>query len=207
MLIKTFVLGLLSNNTYLAINEEKKSCFLVDPSTPSEKIERFILDNGYDLQAILLTHGHFDHIGGVNSFKEKFGCKVYMHADDVEFIDNPLKFGRKFDKFAPDVLVDGNDVICVCDMSIKVLHTPGHSQGSVCYILGDVIFCGDTLFKRSYGRVDLRGGDYDKIKSSIQTILELDGDRILLCGHGESSTTAYERAFNPIVDELGQRCI
>ncbi|MDE5990194.1 MAG: MBL fold metallo-hydrolase, partial [Clostridia bacterium] len=134
MTIKNFVLGLLSNNTYLAINETNKTCFLVDPSTPSKEVAEYIETNGLKLDGILLTHGHFDHIGGVKFFKDKFGAKVYMHEEDVDFIDNPLKISRRYDKFTVDVLVGDGDELELCGSKIKVLHTPGHSLGGVCYI-------------------------------------------------------------------------
>ena len=201
MTIKTFVLGLLSNNTYLVINEQYKSCFLVDPSTPSKELAEYIESNALKLEGILLTHGHFDHIGGVQFFKEKFGGKVYMHGEDVEFIDNPLKMGRKYDKFSVDVLVNDGDELKLCGNKIKVIHTPGHSLGGVCYILDSVIFCGDTIFRGSYGRTDLRGGDFNQLYQSVNKILDLQGDYTLLCGHGAPSTLSFERVNNPILGD------
>ncbi|MDE7337306.1 MAG: MBL fold metallo-hydrolase, partial [Clostridia bacterium] len=182
MEIKTFVLGLLNNNTYLAVNEENKTCFLVDPSTPSNEVAEYIINNGLDLQGILLTHGHFDHIGGVRFFKDKFSCKAYMHADDVDFIDNPLKISRRYDKFIVDVLVKDGDVLELCGEKIKVVHTPGHSLGGVCYVLGNVIFCGDTIFKASYGRTDLRGVNFVDLYNPEKKILDFQGSYLLLSG-------------------------
>lgn len=198
MTIKNFVLGLLSNNTYLAINETNKTCFLVDPSTPSKEVAEYIKTNGLKLDGILLTHGHFDHIGGVKFFKDKFGAKVYMHEEDVDFIDNPLKISRRYDKFTVDVLVGDGDELELCGSKIKVLHTPGHSLGGVCYILDNVIFCGDTIFDRSYGRTDLRGGNFCQLYESIKKILDIQGCYTLLCGHGSPTTSELERAHNPI---------
>lgn len=201
MTIKTFVLGLLSNNTYLVINEQDKSCFLVDPSTPSKELAEYIESNDLKLEGILLTHGHFDHIGGVQFFKEKFGGKVYMHGEDVDFIDNPLKMGRKYDKFSVDVMINDGDELQLCGNKIEVVHTPGHSLGGVCYILDSVIFCGDTIFRGSYGRTDLRGGDFNQLFQSINKILNLQGDYTLLCGHGAPSTLSFERVNNPILGD------
>lgn len=198
MTIKTFVLGLLSNNTYLAINEQAKTCFLVDPSTPSKELAEYIESNGLNLEGILLTHGHFDHIGGVKFFKDKFGGKVYMHSQDVDFIDNPLKIGRKYDKFAVDVLINDGDKLDLCGSKIEVVHTPGHSLGSICYILDNVIFCGDTIFKVSFGRTDLRGGDFKQLVQSVNKILNIKGDFILFSGHGAPTTSEFERENNPI---------
>ena len=198
MKITTFVLGLLSNNTYLVESQEDKTCFIVDPSTESNKLTDYIDANNLRLEGILLTHGHFDHIGGAACLKEKYGAKVYMHKMDIDFIDNPLDFSRKYKRFDVDETVEEGDEITLCGQKIKVLHTPGHSLGGVCYICEDVIFCGDTIFRDSYGRFDLRGGDFVTLQNSIQKIFDLQGDYVLLCGHGPSTTLAYERANNEI---------
>ncbi|MDE5911716.1 MAG: MBL fold metallo-hydrolase [Clostridia bacterium] len=198
MKITTFVLGLLSNNTYLVENQEEKTCFIVDPSTESDKLTDYIDGNNLKLEGILLTHGHFDHIGGVARLKEKYGAKVFMHKMDIDFIDNPLDFGRKYTRFDVDETVEDGEEITLCSHKIKVLHTPGHSQGGVCYICDGVIFCGDTLFRDGYGRFDLRGGDFATLQNSIKKIFEIQGDYVLLCGHGPSTTLDYERAHNEI---------
>ncbi len=199
MKITTFVLGLLRNNTYIVENQEEKTCFIVDPSTESNKLTDYIDGNNIQLEGILLTHGHFDHIGGVARLKERYGAKVFMHKMDIDFIDNPLDFGRKFPRFYVDEIVDDGDEITLCNEKIKVVHTPGHSLGGVCYVCDGVIFCGDTIFKDGYGRCDLRGGDFTALQNSIQKIFDLQGDYVLLCGHGPSTTLAYERARNEIM--------
>lgn len=201
MLIQRFVLGLLHNNTYVAVDEKSGKCFIVDPSVPSEEVAEYIVKNGYDLEAILITHGHFDHIGGAAFFKKKFGAKIYMSKDDEDFIDNPLKISRRFEKFTVDVYVKDGDVLDLCSNKIKVIATPGHSLGGVCYFVDNVIFCGDTIFLESYGRYDLRGGDFAVLADSVKKILAMEGDYLLLCGHGDSTTTAYERRFNPIFND------
>lgn len=199
MEIKTFVSGLLSNNTYLAVDSKGKTCFLVDPSTNDKRVAKYIEDNSLALEGILLTHGHFDHIGGVKFFKDRFCCKVYMHADDVEFIDNPLEMSESYDKFAVDETVkDGNELELRSER-VKVVHTPGHSKGGVCYVAGKYVFCGDTVFRASYGRTDFRGGDFLQLKQSVKKVLDMPGYFILLCGHGESTTSEFERRYNPIL--------
>lgn len=201
MLIQRFVLGLLHNNTYVAVDEKSGKCFIVDPSVPSEEVAEYIVKNGYDLEAILITHGHFDHIGGAAFFKKKFGAKIYMSKDDEDFIDNPLKISRRFEKFTVDVYVKDGDVLDLCNNKVKVIATPGHSLGGVCYFVDNVIFCGDTIFLESYGRYDLRGGDFAVLADSVKKILAMEGDYLLLCGHGDSTTSAYERRFNPIFND------
>lgn len=201
MKIERFVLGLLSNNTYLVVNEDNKKCFLVDPSTPSAKVAEYIKANGLELEAILITHGHFDHIGGVQYFKEEFLAPVYMSKEDEDFIDNPLKISRKFDKFTIDEYVKDGDVLDIAGKQIKVIATPGHSLGGVCYVMDDVIFCGDTIFRASYGRFDLRGGDFNTLKKSIKKILDMDGEYYLLSGHGEATCSSFERQYNPVFSD------
>ena len=187
MKVTTFVLGLLSNNTYLVENEEEKTCFIVDPSTESSKLTDYIDGHNLKLEGILLTHGHFDHIGGVACLKEKYGAKVYMHKMDIDFIDNPLDFGRRYTRFDVDKTVEDGEEISLCGQKIKVVHTPGHSLGGVCYICEDIIFCGDTIFKDSYGRYDFIGGAFKTLLNSIKKICDIQGDYGLLWWHGPAT--------------------
>lgn len=196
--VTTFVLGLLGNNTYLVENTADKTCFIVDPSTESEKLRGYIDENNLKVEGILLTHGHFDHIGGAAILKERYNAKIFMHKMDIDFIDNPLDFGRKFKKFTVDRMVEDGEELTLCNQKVKVVHTPGHSVGGVCYICNDLIFCGDTIFKDGYGRYDLRGGDFADLQKSIKKILDIQGDYQLLCGHGPSTTLARERLRSDI---------
>ncbi len=196
--ITTFVLGLMRTNTYLVENMQDRTCFVVDPATESDKLISYIDERNLDVKCVLITHGHFDHIGGARLLQEKYGAKIYMHKSDVDFIDNPLDFGRKFPRFDVDVVLEGNEVIEICGKNIEVIHTPGHSLGGVCYVLEDVIFCGDTIFKDGFGRYDLRGGDIAQLQNSISKLFETEGDKILLCGHGPSTTLAGERANSSV---------
>lgn len=201
MKIQRFILGLLHNNTFLTINEDTKECFLVDPSTPSQQVADYIENNSLELKGILITHGHFDHIGGAKFFKDKFSAPIYMSKEDEDFISNPLSISRKFDKFDIDVYVKDKDIIDICGQKILVVATPGHSKGGVCYVMQNVIFCGDTIFQLSYGRYDLRGGDFATLKESVKKILDMDGEYLLLCGHGEDTSTFIERKNNPIFND------
>lgn len=201
MKIERFVLGLLNNNTYLVVNEENSRCFLVDPSTPSAKVAEYIRENKLTLEAILITHGHFDHIGGTNYFKQEFSAPIYMSKDDEDFIDNPLKISRKFDKFTIDKYIKDGDILDIAGKQIEVIATPGHSKGGVCFVMDDVIFCGDTIFRASYGRYDLRGGDFATLKRSVKKILDIEGEHLLLSGHGDATCSSFERQYNPVFSD------
>ena len=157
------------------------------------------------LKYILLTHGHFDHVLGINEMKEKTGAKVLVNETDVERIQESAEIMRSFGvpdvetPVADDYLKD-NQVIKFGNTEIKVIFTPGHTQGSVCYSIDDKLFSGDTLFKGSVGRCDLPGGDFSQIQTSIKDILfELDDSVTVFPGHGEKTTIGYEKKFNEIL--------
>lgn len=190
MRIHTVTVGPLGTNCYLAWAEGQDSCVAIDPGFNSAKILAAIQDQGKRLQAILLTHGHFDHVGAVGGLQEATGCKVYIHPADLEL---------------PGYLTQGeipatdhyDENLCIAGLEMKVLHTPGHTPGSVCLICEDVIFSGDTLFALSCGRTDLPGGSYPEIQKSLKRIADLPGDYRVLPGHGQETTLAMERQGNP----------
>lgn len=190
-------------NCYLVYNEESKQGFVVDciyapfMLKEAEKL-------GVKINALLITHAHYDHIMGAADLKEATGAKIYMHKSDIEKIDDGFKnFSMRKDNpvkhFDVDVYVKEGDVLELCGVRVEAMHTPGHSEGEICYIMQDVIFCGDVLFKDSYGRYDNYDGDYGKLKNSIERLFALKGNYRLLCGHGEESNLDYERKSNPIL--------
>lgn len=205
MEIYVLPLGMLQTNTYIVYDQDTKEAFVVDPATKAELIADFIVSNNLKLQAILITHGHFDHIGAVCDLKIAFpDATIYMHQNDIAKLDNTqvsrtLGMSIKTKPFVVDKIVNDGDEIVVAGNTIKVMHTPGHSSGSVCYIMGDVIFSGDTLFKDSYGRVQFADGSIEDIKQSIQNLFNLDGDYKVLCGHGEGTQLRAEATTNPIL--------
>lgn len=199
--IETFEAGPLSANNYLLIDGDE--AVLVDCSEVLPEILKKL--KGKTLKYILLTHGHFDHILGINDMKEKTGAKVFVHKDDVQRMQESADIMRTFGiggiqtPIADEFLEDGQ-VIKFGNTEIKVIFTPGHTQGCVCYQVDDKLFSGDTLFRNSVGRCDLAGGDFKKLQESVKNIIfTLDDNITVFPGHGETTTIGYEKQFNEIL--------
>lgn len=202
VILKQFTLGPLENNNYLLIDDESKEAVLIDCTEDNPEIDKALKDYGAELKYILLTHGHFDHVLGVNSFREKYNCKVLVHKSDKVLLDTVGEFVRNFGMPKPEVqkidgYVEENEIIKFGENEIKVIHTPGHTLGGVCYLIDDKIFTGDTLFFEAVGRTDLQGGSFSQLKSSIQEkLFTLDENLKVYPGHGCSSTIGYEKVNN-----------
>ena len=201
MEIKTFEAGPLSANNYLLTDGDE--AVMIDCSAVEPKILEEL--KGKTLKYILLTHGHFDHILGINGMKEKTGAKVLIHKDDVERVQESAEIMRSFGvggvqiPKVDDFLKDGQ-IIKFGNSELKVIFTPGHTQGCVCYSIDDKLFSGDTLFRGSCGRCDLPGGNFRQIQESINNILfKMDDDITVYPGHGETTTIGYEKQFNEIL--------
>ena len=170
---------------------------VVDPGGHPNKVLTYLENNGLTLEAILLTHGHFDHVGAVKELAEKTGCRVYLHAADLLLPENytagPLYYTHTYDE---------GDVLELAGLTIRVLHTPGHTEGSVCLVVDDVIFSGDTLFCHSCGRTDLPGGDPEAIMTSLARLKAMEGDYRVLPGHNRATTLAVEREYNPFMKKV-----
>ncbi|MGN0771777.1 MAG: MBL fold metallo-hydrolase [Christensenellales bacterium] len=218
LIIHAVVNGIFATNSYIAYDKESKKGFVVDPSDDYDLIEGFVKASGIDLQAILITHGHFDHIGSAAYFQSR-GAKVYMSQLDQSKITNQNNFIATSlnvitPEFSIDCYVDEGSDLHIANNTIQVLNTPGHSKGGVCYVCHDIvfngqnyrqaIFCGDTIFKDSYGRVDFPDGDIVRLKKSIEKILALQGDALLLPGHGDATFSHCERNSNPIFYDCNQ---
>ena len=199
----TFHTTALETNTYLALNGER--AFVVDPGTDADKILAAAEAEGAKIEWVLLTHAHFDHIGGVAEL-QRAGAQVVLHRDDLGIVSSfkNLAFyaGVKVEKFIPDVTVSGGETLDVAGVKVRVIHTPGHTAGGVCYVADDVIFTGDTLFELSYGRTDFPTGSFKELKNSVlNKLFVLPGDYRLLPGHGAPTTLAFEREHNPILTD------
>ena len=189
MQIFTLPLGAYQTNTYIVANDGR--CVIIDPGYEPETIHRFLESNGLTADAIFLTHGHFDHVGGVKALVEKLGCPVYIHETELSMPEamtaGPLYYTHTYGE---------GDRVEKAGLSFRVLHTPGHTPGSVCLIAEDACFSGDTLFYGSCGRTDLPGGDWATIRRSLNRLAQLN-DLAVYPGHGASTTLAAEKRYNP----------
>lgn len=200
MIIKTFIEPPIENNNYLIIDEESKEAVLIDCSDADENILLELKKHSANLKYILLTHGHFDHITGLEGFSDN--VKVLMHRADMDWVNDINTYlpmvgmpSMKVPKI-DDYLNDG-DYIKLGEHLIKVIHTPGHTQGGVCFYLDGKLFSGDTIFKESVGRCDLPGGDFEQIIESIQErIFTLPDETEIYPGHGSKTNVAWEKEHN-----------
>lgn len=200
--VKTAVFGNLENNCYLLTDDKSGKSALIDCTENSTKMREFIKDA--ELEYILLTHGHYDHIGGVADIKELTGAKVVISKEDEHMLSSSRGSLAAFcgvsqKKSAADIIVSDNDVISLGDTEIKVMSTPGHTKGSVCYICGNVMFSGDTLFFCSCGRTDFPGGSSKEIMQSLNKIAGINENLTVYPGHDRQTTLDFEKANNPYI--------
>jgi glyoxylase-like metal-dependent hydrolase (beta-lactamase superfamily II) len=202
MLIKKISLGVYYTNCYIVSDKIGGEAFIIDPAGEFEKIDKIINENTFDLKYIILTHGHGDHIGAVEELREKYNCQILINKNDKHMLEDSkmnltYRMGKKIE-ISPDKTFVDNDILNVGSLKLKFIHTPGHSEGSSCILVENILFSGDTLFKNSIGRTDLVGGDRKKIISSIKKkLLILPTDVIVHPGHGESTTINNEIIKNP----------
>ena len=190
--IKTLPLGAYQTTCYLVWGENSDTCVVIDPGYQPEVVLAEAKRYGKTIAAIFLTHGHFDHVGAVKDLVAEVGCPVYLCEDDLsmppQMTAGPLYYTHTY--------AEGNFVE-LANLSFKVLHTPGHTPGSVCLMCENAIFSGDTLFWGSCGRTDLPGGSWHTIRASLKRLAELSGDYEVYPGHGDSTRLDFERKNNP----------
>lgn len=206
--ISSLPLGLMRANCYLITIPGTDSALVIDPGEYSEKLRAHLHEAGIQkLDYILLTHAHFDHITGVNGLKMDFSGKVVIHHCDEPFLSDENKslsviLRKPFHPIKADITVSDSDILSFGDKSIQVIHTPGHTPGSVCYRIGESLFSGDTLFRLSAGRTDFPGGSDADMKKSMLTLKELPGNLKVYPGHDVPTDLDFERRNNPFMREL-----
>lgn len=201
MNVKIFPLGVLRANCYV-ISNDKHNAVAVDIGGDSPTLLKRLHDDELTLTKIILTHGHYDHIGGVFDVQQKTNAQVFIHQNDADMLTNKDKNlfatvgGLSFNPVENYDTFSDKDVISQDDLNFKVIHTPGHTQGSVCFLCGDSLFSGDTLFKMSIGRTDLPGGSMDDMLNSLQKINSISDNVTIYPGHGDYTNLDFEKKNN-----------
>lgn len=206
MRIEKQVLGFVSTNAYIGINEVTREAFVVDPGADIGQFINYFEVNNYDLKGILLTHGHFDHIGGVEALVTKYGCQIYALEAERDTLADPainlsttIRRNMSITEFVS--LTDGQEIE-IAGIKVKVLATPGHTTGGACYYVEEngVVFAGDTLFAESIGRTDFPTGSHGTLIRSIkEKLFALPEDTIVYPGHMSETTIEHEKQYNPFV--------
>jgi len=207
MIIKRLVVGPLEENTYIIGDEATKQAIVIDPGDEADRIMDVINENGLEVNAIICTHAHFDHIGATGDIKDKTGARILVHQDDLETYDLAKDQGAFWgysvdDLPRPDGFLEEGDEVKAGNLSFKVMHTPGHSRGGICLYGEGIVITGDTIFQGSVGRTDFPGGSIEKLKESFKRLLELPENTQVLSGHGPETTIGREKTGNFFVNEL-----
>ncbi len=185
-------LGSYETNCYLVSQEGSQKCVVIDPGYHPEQVLQRLAQENKEIEAILLTHGHFDHVGAVRELAAETDCAVYLCQEDLS-MPPALTAGPLY---YTDLYGEG-DTLTLAGLTFKVLCTPGHTPGSVCLVCENAMFSGDTLFRSSCGRTDLPGGNPQTMAQSLKRLAEIKEDYTVYPGHGPSTFLSYERRFNP----------
>jgi len=207
MVLIRLIVGPLQVNCYILADEKTKDAVVIDPGDDAGDILKIIKDKGFAVKYIVITHAHFDHIGAIKTLKEATGAQILMHQDDEKLLKAAEHQGSLFGMESvasppADRMLKHGDVITAGEVSLKVLHTPGHSQGGICLLEQGIVFTGDSLFAGSIGRTDLPGGDLKTLLGSIKkNLMTLPDETKVFSGHGPASTIGEERKENPFLNE------
>lgn len=190
--IRTMSLGAYQTNCYLVWGEGSDNCIVIDPGYEPDTVLSQVKKLGKTICAVLLTHGHFDHVGGVRQLAADTDCSVYLHQAELsqppQMTAGPLYYTNLYGE---------GDILKLAGLTVRVLHTPGHTPGCVCLCAEDAMFSGDTLFQGSCGRTDLPGGNWSEILRSLKRLAAIDKNYAVYPGHGPSTSLAEEKQYNP----------
>ena len=203
MLVDIFTVGMLSTNCYVASSQETKEAIIIDPgldlSSEANPILDYIAAKKLNVKFIVNTHGHDDHIKGDLLFQQKYNVPICIHVLDEYFIKELEK-----PKFPPNLLLKDSSLIKVGNETLRVLHTPGHTPGSICLVGENLVFTGDTLFAGGIGRTDFPGGSMSDMRNSLKKLMELPLNLLVYPGHGETSIIVEEKRSNPFLNNRSE---
>ena len=202
MIVKRRELGELGANCYMLLSNN--AAVVIDPGCYSREVADFLKENSDKQRLILLTHGHFDHIGGAERLREETQTDIAICEKETSALSDPFvnlsaMFGIPAISFSANKTFNDGEKIIVGDIEFSVIATPGHTVGGCCFLVENTLFSGDILFKRSIGRTDFPGGSSSEMMRSLQAVLKLDGNIKVLSGHGDETTIKEERINNPFI--------
>ncbi|MBP2027633.1 glyoxylase-like metal-dependent hydrolase (beta-lactamase superfamily II) [Acetoanaerobium pronyense] len=202
MFLQRLEAGIYGVNCYIVGDENTQKCIVIDPGGDFEKINEILLENEFQLKYVVLTHGHGDHIGATKRLLTEYDCKLVAHFLEKDILNDPKlnlsnQIGNEEIVLEADLYVHDNDKIELGDLNIQIIHTPGHTKGSITLIINDNLFTGDTLFSGSIGRTDLYSGDFSQMKKSLNKLKSLDDEFVVFPGHGPASRLGIEKVTNP----------
>ncbi len=204
-MFRVFPLGEVEANCYIIGNDKSGEVVLIDPGLQPSDVIKFIQSEGLRVKYVINTHGHIDHIAGNREVLKSFKAPLCIHQLDSKYLEDPTKnlsilFGVSITSPPADILLKEGQKLELSDMSFEIIHTPGHTPGSICLRTPSYILTGDTLFKASIGRTDIPGGDAEKLMESIkEKLLPLNKDLVVYPGHGPKTTLAEEINSNPFL--------
>lgn len=208
MIIKELAVGPLMANCFICGCSKTKEAVVIDPGGDADRILLSLADSNLNVKYIINTHGHFDHVSANGKLKDATGADILIHPLDAGMLEqlssNAAFFGISVENSPPcDQTIEENDTVSFGDITLKVLHTPGHTPGGISLYTNGIVFVGDTLFAGSIGRTDFPGGDFDTLISSIKTkLFRMDDEMRVLSGHGPETTIGKEKRYNPFVGQF-----
>ncbi|EQB87151.1 glyoxylase-like metal-dependent hydrolase (beta-lactamase superfamily II) [Clostridium punense] len=200
MIVKKMMAGIYGANCYIVMDEESKEAVVLDPGGDVDDIEKVLQSLGAKVKYIALTHGHFDHTTGVDGLQAITKAEVAIGKEDNEMILKDVQYYGPFIEGGAHIILNNGDSLNFGKHTMKVIHTPGHTPGGVCFLIENMLFSGDTLFKGSIGRSDLAGGDGEALIRNIkERLVVLPKETIVYPGHGPSTTIGDEELYNPFL--------